>query len=99
MAQNHIVGRPKAMCPPGQPKSTRPCNTKPCAYEDLHPIAISNNTYIQQNPAEKKVALKIGGQAQVFYGTQVKIKCPVKKFNRFVFRCVKLYFVYLLKKI
>jgi hypothetical protein len=45
-------------------------------------IATSNHSYVQQNPSKKKVTLKIGGQATVFWGTQLKIKCPVKRFNR-----------------
>lgn len=83
MAQNHIVSRPVSLCPVLKPQDRRPCNTKPCANEDLRPtIALSNHSYIQHNAGKKKVSLKIGGQAQVFYGTLVKIKCPVKKFNR-----------------
>ena len=37
---------------------------------------------IQHDPKKKKNTLKIGGAATIFYGTQVKIKCPVKRFNR-----------------
>ncbi|XP_039277777.1 ADAMTS-like protein 1 isoform X2 [Nilaparvata lugens] len=83
MAQNHVVSRNAASCPANKPQDRRPCNTKPCASEEQYPvIAASNHTYVQQNPNKKKVSVKIGGQAQVFIGTQVKIKCPVKKFNR-----------------
>ncbi|RZF41389.1 hypothetical protein LSTR_LSTR000103 [Laodelphax striatellus] len=83
MAQNHVVSRNAASCPANKPQDRRPCNTKPCASEEQYPfIAMSNHTYVQQNPNKKKVSVKIGGQAQVFIGTQVKIKCPVKKFNR-----------------
>ncbi|XP_075215247.1 ADAMTS-like no long nerve cord [Lycorma delicatula] len=82
MAQNHVVNRPVSLCPPSRPQNRRPCNTKPCAEEENPIIATSNHTYIQQNANKRKVNVKIGGQAQVFIGTQVKIKCPVKKFNR-----------------
>lgn len=85
MAQNHIVNRPESQCPTIKPQDRRPCNTKQCAHDDLNPaIAVANVTYVQTNPSKKKVNLKIGGQAQVFYGTQVKIKCPVRRFNRLV---------------
>lgn len=85
MAQNHIVNRPESQCPTIKPQDRRPCNTKQCAHDDLNPaIAVANVTYTQTNPSKKKVNLKIGGQAQVFYGTQVKIKCPVRRFNRLV---------------
>ncbi|XP_054277879.1 protein madd-4-like [Macrosteles quadrilineatus] len=83
MAQNHVVSRPESQCPSVKPQDRRPCNTKQCPSEEQNPtIAVANITYIQHNASKKKVNLKIGGQAQVFYGTQVKIKCPVKKFNR-----------------
>lgn len=85
MAQNHVVSRPESQCPSVKPQDRRPCNTKQCPSEEQNPtIAVANITYIQHNASKKKVNLKIGGQAQVFYGTQVKIKCPVKKFNRSV---------------
>lgn len=88
MAQNHIVNRPENQCPTMKPQDRRPCNTKQCAHDDLNPaIAVANVTYVQTNPSKKKVNLKIGGQAQVFYGTQVKIKCPVRRFNRLVVCC------------
>ncbi|XP_063229070.1 protein madd-4 [Bacillus rossius redtenbacheri] len=83
MAQNHVVPRPPSKCPAAKPADRKPCNTKACAPETERPhIAASNTTYVQQKAAKKKVTLKVGGQATVFWGTQVKIKCPVKRFNR-----------------
>ncbi|XP_074000161.1 ADAMTS-like no long nerve cord isoform X2 [Rhodnius prolixus] len=83
MAQNHVVPRPPNLCPKNRPPSRRPCNTKPCPSHDQRPpIIASNQTYVQTNPVKRRVALKIGGTAQVFHGSQVKIKCPVKKFDR-----------------
>ncbi|XP_069688307.1 protein madd-4 [Periplaneta americana] len=90
MAQNHVVPRSPQKCPKQKPPDTRPCNTRPCGMESDKPhIATSNHSYVQQNPAKKKVTLKIGGQATVFYGTQIKIKCPVKRFNRTKIQWVK----------
>ncbi|KAJ9595135.1 hypothetical protein L9F63_013575, partial [Diploptera punctata] len=83
MAQNHVVLRSASKCPPMKPPDKKPCNTRSCAMESDRPqIAISNHSYVQSNPSKKKVNLKIGGQATVFLGTQIKIKCPVKRFNR-----------------
>lgn len=80
MAQEHKVERRDELCPSLRPADTKPCNTKPCAPEDEHPsIAASNTTYIQHDPKKTKVTLKIGGAATVFLGTQIKIKCPVKR--------------------
>jgi ADAMTS-like protein 1/3 len=81
MAQNHIQNRPSSMCPSGKPAESKSCNTKPCDPGDSPHIAVTNQTYIQTSP-KQKVNLKIGGQAAVFWGTQIKIKCPVKKYNR-----------------
>ncbi|XP_021917210.1 ADAMTS-like protein 1 [Zootermopsis nevadensis] len=83
MAQNHVVLRSMSKCPPSKPADKKPCNTRSCVLESDRPhIATSNHSYVQQNPSKKKVTLKIGGQATVFWGTQIKIKCPVKRFNR-----------------
>ncbi|XP_024082456.1 ADAMTS-like protein 1 isoform X2 [Cimex lectularius] len=83
MAQNHIVPRPPSQCPKNRPPDRRPCNTKLCPSEDQRPpIIAANQTYVQNNPGKRKVFLKIGGNAQVYHGSLVKIKCPVKKFDR-----------------
>ncbi|XP_046398762.1 ADAMTS-like protein 1 isoform X4 [Ischnura elegans] len=81
MAQSHVVIRPDNMCTSGKPPEKKPCNTKPCQEMERPHIAVTNQTYVQQSP-KKKVTLKIGGSAIVFWGTQIKIKCPVKRFNR-----------------
>uniref|UniRef100_A0AAG5DTY1 PLAC domain-containing protein n=1 Tax=Anopheles atroparvus TaxID=41427 RepID=A0AAG5DTY1_ANOAO len=90
MAQEHKVERPASMCPSSKPPDKKPCNTKACAPEDQRPpIAGTNSTFIQHDPKKNKITLKIGGAATVFYGTQVKIKCPVKRFNRTKIRWTK----------
>lgn len=84
MAQEHKVERPEAMCPGAKPATRKACNNKPCAPENQRPpISGSNSTYIQHDQKQAKVSLKVGGAAEVFYGVQVKVKCPVKgRFNR-----------------
>lgn len=83
MAQDHKVGRLDSMCPGDKPQDFKACNPKPCAPEDDRPIiSTSESKYIQHDPSMKKISLKVGGAATIFYGTQVKIKCPVKKYNR-----------------
>ena len=44
--------------------------------------ANSNQIYEQTNMRQHTVRLKIGGQATVFKGTKLKVRCPVKKFDR-----------------
>ncbi|XP_016964049.1 protein madd-4 isoform X2 [Drosophila biarmipes] len=83
MAQEHKIERPESMCPSAKPADKKPCNVKPCPPEDPKPvIQISNSTHIQHDPKKTKITLKVGGAGVVFFGTQVKIKCPVKRYNR-----------------
>ncbi|EDS28372.1 papilin [Culex quinquefasciatus] len=90
MAQEHKVERPASMCPSNKPPDKKPCNSKACAPEDQKPpIAGTNSTFIQHDPKKNKITLKIGGAATVFFGTQIKIKCPVKRFNRTKIRWAK----------
>ncbi|KRJ98785.1 protein madd-4 isoform X4 [Drosophila yakuba] len=83
MAQEHKIERPESMCPSVKPADKKPCNVKPCPPEDPKPvIQINNSTHIQHDPKKTKITLKVGGAGVVFFGTQVKIKCPVKRYNR-----------------
>ncbi|XP_075149272.1 ADAMTS-like no long nerve cord [Haematobia irritans] len=83
MAQEHKIERPESMCPSAKPPDKKPCNIKPCPPEDPKPIIQSSNTtHIQHDPKKSKITLKVGGAGVVFFGTQVKIKCPVKRYNR-----------------
>ncbi|VEN56102.1 unnamed protein product [Callosobruchus maculatus] len=83
MAQNHTVDRPPAMCPQPKPAETKPCNTKSCVVDSDRPhIDVSNSTFIQHDFKKKKISLRVGGAATVFVGTTIKIKCPVKRFDR-----------------
>ena len=45
-------------------------------------ILSTNQTFVQQSVTKKKVTLKIGGRATVYKGTQVKIRCPVKHYDK-----------------
>ncbi|CAK1547829.1 unnamed protein product [Leptosia nina] len=83
MAQSHVVERPPSQCNSPRPASTKPCNSRPCLLDTSAPeISLANSSYIQHDPKKKKVTVKVGGSATIFYGTQVKIKCPVKGYNR-----------------
>ncbi|XP_060665273.1 LOW QUALITY PROTEIN: protein madd-4 [Drosophila nasuta] len=83
MAQEHKIERAESMCPSVKPPDKKPCNVKTCPPEDPKPvIQISNSTHIQHDPKKTKITLKVGGAGVVFFGTQVKIKCPVKRYNR-----------------
>lgn len=87
IVQEHIVSRPASQCPKNKPPDIRPCNTKPCPSEEQRPLIVAvNQTFVQSNPSSREeVDLKIGGTAQVYFGSQIKIKCPVKKFDRYLY--------------
>ncbi|XP_039752542.1 protein madd-4 isoform X1 [Pararge aegeria] len=83
MAQSHVVERPPSQCNSPRPTNTKSCNSRPCLLDTSAPeISLANSSYIQHDPKKKKVTVKVGGSATIFYGTQVKIKCPVKGYNR-----------------
>ncbi|XP_075149277.1 ADAMTS-like protein 1 isoform X2 [Haematobia irritans] len=83
MAQEHKLERPETMCSSGKPPEKKPCNIRPCPAEEPKPvIEVSNTTHIQHDPKKSKITLNIGGAGVVFFGTQVKIKCTVKGFDR-----------------
>ena len=45
--------------------------------------------YEQRSLNQNIVKLKVGGQATVFKGTKLKIRCPVKKFKRSLIQWAK----------
>jgi len=83
MAQERVATRPVSMCSSIKPPDKKPCNTKSCLETERPSIASDpDQAYVHNNPQKKRVTLKVGGTAQVFIGTQVKIKCPVKRYDR-----------------
>ncbi|XP_033220968.1 protein madd-4 [Belonocnema kinseyi] len=84
-AQGRKQERPENECPSHKPTSEKPCNTRACSDMDMseQPIILSQNITFSQDDPSDKVDLKIGGTAVVFQGTPVvKIRCPVKKFDK-----------------
>lgn len=85
MAQGHKQIRPDRECQGNKPSTEKPCNTKACHEIGLspQPLILSQNTTFSQLDPEQKIDLKIGGTATVFQGIPVvKIRCPVKKYNK-----------------
>lgn len=85
MAQGRKQEHPDRDCPTPKPRSEKECNSAACGQRSGGSQAIittKNSTFIQTDP-NKKVNLDIGGQATIFQGTPgVKIRCPVKKFDK-----------------
>ena len=82
LALGQVLTKASNQCPGPKPLETKPCNAKPC--EELgKPKIISTEQNFVQAATKKKVTLKIGGKATVYKGTQVKIRCPVKHFDKY----------------
>ncbi|XP_034240301.1 protein madd-4-like [Thrips palmi] len=85
MAQNHVVSRPASMCPAhAKPVERKPCNPKACSPDDARPRIEANDELhvTDSKPTQKQMSVKIGGSVHIFLGTRLKIRCPVKRFNR-----------------
>lgn len=85
MAQGRKQSRPERDCPLHKPAIEKSCNTRACGELGLgeQPIIMSQNSTFVQEDQSKKVDLAIGGTATVFQWTPVvKIRCPVKKFDK-----------------
>lgn len=82
-AQNHDISHPDHVCEAPKPHTQQPCNTRPCDSnkKSNSEIVLGSDSqfYNQSDPQSVEVSLRIGGQAVVFAGTRVKIKCPVQK--------------------
>ena len=68
------------------PTTTTPPTTTTAssvATPDQPKIQWTHQNFVQQSQ-KKKVTLKVGGKATVFKGTQVKIRCPVKHYDKYV---------------
>ncbi|KAG7154783.1 madd-4-like [Homarus americanus] len=86
MAQGQAEARPDRKCPHHQPRSVRKCNRRTCPEEGEDPKNSVIKSQVHQNYVQskymKRLTLKVGGKATVFRGVKVKVKCPVRRFDR-----------------
>ncbi|CAG0900002.1 unnamed protein product, partial [Darwinula stevensoni] len=84
-ALGHTTRVPEDKCPKKRPASISRCrNRRPCAPKVKEKITVKGNwdqDYVQTEPT-KKVTVKIGGKASLLRGTTLKIRCPVRRFDR-----------------
>ncbi|CAL4085683.1 unnamed protein product, partial [Meganyctiphanes norvegica] len=91
LSLGQVVDKPHTDCPRRRPAHIRKCNKRACHSNTIggqishldHPIIYAQ---IRQNYVQskfmKKLTLKVGGSATVFRGVMVKVKCPVRRFDR-----------------
>ena len=97
LALGELANKPDRDCPFDKPEFKKSCNHQPCPFDNNVVVVQSssssnsqrplikanvNQIYEQTHLGQHTVRLKIGGQATVFKGTKLKIRCPVKKFDR-----------------
>ncbi|KAK4320079.1 hypothetical protein Pmani_009045 [Petrolisthes manimaculis] len=85
-AQGDREERPPSDCASNQPRSARRCNQRACEARLDHVrnavIKAQQNQNYVQSKFMKMLTLKVGGRATVFRGVKVKVKCPVRRFDR-----------------
>ncbi|XP_068204761.1 ADAMTS-like protein 1 [Palaemon carinicauda] len=86
MALGQLEERPSRECPFRRPRDRRKCNQRPCqgGVVGTEKSIIRSQTHQDyvQSKFMKKLTLKIGGKATVFRGMRLKVKCPVRRFDR-----------------
>ncbi|XP_064107268.1 protein madd-4-like isoform X2 [Macrobrachium nipponense] len=86
MALGQLEERPSRECPFRRPRDRRKCNQRPCqggvAGPEKSVIRSQTHQDYVQSKFMKKLTLKIGGKATVFRGMRLKVKCPVRRFDR-----------------
>ena len=79
------VDRPDTACVSSlsRPHVEEECNTQQCKYVSNPKIkAKLSQRFLQSDPAQTAVKLKVGGEATVYEGTTVKISCPVRHYDK-----------------
>ena len=59
------------------------CNNNQCQYVNNPKISANKEQdYVQSDPYQKTDKLKVGGRATVYIGATVKVRCPVKQYDK-----------------
>ena len=78
-----MIDKPEAQCQGTKPEMEETCNNNQCQYVNNPKIkANTEQDYVQSDPYQKAVKLKVGGRATVYIGTTVKVRCPVKQYDK-----------------
>ena len=85
LSLGQMVDRPDTACVSSlvRPGVEEECNTQECKYVSNPKIkAKDSQKFLQSDPAQTAVKLKVGGEATVYEGTTVKISCPVRHYDK-----------------
>jgi ADAMTS-like protein 1/3 len=78
IAHGHIINRPDTDCGTDKPLDSRLCNPNACSSQEAVMVSDVAQKY-EQATTEEDVMLKVGGEATVYRGVEMKMRCPVNK--------------------
>ncbi|XP_050432686.1 ADAMTS-like protein 1 isoform X2 [Adelges cooleyi] len=79
IAHGHIINQPDSECTGDKPPDSKLCNPNACsAVHEAIMVSDVAQKYEQGSP-EEDVTLKVGGEATVYRGVEMKMRCPVKR--------------------
>lgn len=78
IAHGHIINRPDTDCGSAKPLDNRLCNPNACSLQEAFMVSDVAQRYDQGKP-EEEVMLKVGGEATVYRGVEMKMRCPINK--------------------
>ena len=83
LALGQLIDKQESLCHGDRPEIEEVCNTGVCPLVTEPRIkANRNQKYEQSDQYQQVVKLKIGGTATVYQGTILKIRCPVKRYDK-----------------
>lgn len=84
LSLGQLIDKSESVCGAAAPPvSEETCNEEVCKYVANPKIrAKEGQSFVQSDPGQAAVKLKVGGAATVYQGTTVKISCPVRHYDK-----------------
>ena len=84
LSLGQLIDKSDSLCGDQEPPiSEEKCNVAECKYVANPKIrAKEAQNFVQSDPGQAAIKLKVGGVATVYQGTAVKISCPVRHYDK-----------------
>ena len=83
LSLGQLIDKPESVCDGAKPHSEESCNQDQCKFVDNPKIrSKSLQNFVQSDPYQGAIKLKVGGVATVYAGTTLKISCPVRHYDK-----------------
>ena len=84
LSLGQLIDKSDSLCGDQEPPiSEEECNVAECKYVANPKIrAKEAQNFVQSDPGQAAIKLKVGGVATVYQGTTVKISCPVRHYDK-----------------